>query len=171
MGLAKEAINNTRFDSSKRFAVVIGTNYLGSKLPIHFRGCENDARAVAGVLASAGYSTTLLVGADATYQQINEAINQSNAAAGTNGLVIIYFSGAIAHKEFAFPVDDQSPRLIPYDVDMASLPTHTISLEDLTHHYLKDVGNVMMLLDSGHSGYLPIDSTFPAGRTLVIMGS
>src|SRR5689334_19758850 len=118
--------------TSKRFAVVIGSNYVGSKVR-SLHACENDAHSVADTLSACNYTTITLLGAEATYQAITEALSQVGLAAGADGLVIVYFTGHAAYSKY----EKEAPRLIPHDADPHTLQVNTLSLEDLAQSYLK----------------------------------
>ena len=153
-------------EQANELGIVIGSNYVGSKIVHTLRGCENDANLVADALKASGYEVSLLAGADVTHRKIISAFKRANRAAGTNGLVLVYFTG-LAYMD----AKERCPRLVPHDAEIQSLDATAISSEDITQLYLKDVGNTIILLDCCHSGYLPVDDTFQAGRTCVVMAA
>ncbi|MBV9108270.1 MAG: caspase family protein [Gemmatimonadetes bacterium] len=57
------------------------------------RGCENDAKAMRAIAGAQGFSTTLLLGAEATVDAVRAAVTSAAAAVGGDGIVLVTYSG------------------------------------------------------------------------------
>lgn len=76
---------------SNRYAIVIGTNYVGT--PYSLSGCVNDAEDWATLLSGVGYKVTKLVGSDATGGNIVSAWIDAKARARWGDRIVITYSG------------------------------------------------------------------------------
>jgi hypothetical protein len=142
-----------------RAAVVIGINYTpppgdlaapppGAR-PTPLRYAEDDAKAIAELLDAGGYSVKLLIGAEATREAIVKALREQRSLAGTEGLLLIHFSG---HGDVD-PESNDTAYLLPYDADPETPDVEGIALNELVDRYLGNVQAALTLLDCCHSGY------------------
>lgn len=158
---------STRFNPSKRFAVIIGSNYVGSKLQIYqLQGCENDAIAVSDILSASGYTSTLLLGAEATHHNITNAINRASTGAGIEGLLIIYFAGASTRDL----KKDLASGFIPQDIDVDTL-SNAIPLGNLIRSLLDTVKRVVVIVDTCNFGHINVPGEFLIGETCVVLAA
>src|SRR5690242_21378675 len=112
---------------AQRAAVVIGINYtdfppgaqsdVSEKAGLNpLRYAEADAQDMADELKAAGYDVVLLTGPAATQRAIINTIVRQRKIAGSDGFLLIHFSG---HGDID-PDDPSTAYLLPVDADPES---------------------------------------------------
>jgi hypothetical protein len=124
----------------------------------------NDANAVADTLHNTGYLVTHLIGGRVTRGYILSYFDNQLKHIDPEDLLIIYFSG----RSVIDPNDKGNSFLITDDVDISRVSTTSVSLKDLILNYLLKIKNVVIILDSVHSGYTPADND---ERTCVVLAA
>lgn len=143
-----------------RVAAVIGINYTAFPAGVAaeaqsraglaaLRFAEADATAMAEVLRGAGYAVEMLLGAAATRPAILDLLRRQARAAGSAGLLLVYFAG---HGEMD-PDDAGTAYLLPVDADPHDPADRGIPLDDLALRRLGSTPTALVLLDCCHSGY------------------
>jgi uncharacterized caspase-like protein len=143
-----------------RVAAVVGINYTAFPAGVAaeaqsragvaaLRFAEADATAIAEVLRGAGYAVETLLGAAATRPAILDLLRRQARAAGSAGLLLVYFAG---HGQVD-PDDAGTAYLLPVDADPHDPADRGIPLDDLAHRRLGSTPTALVLLDCCHSGY------------------
>lgn len=134
-----------------RNALCIGINdYPGTQNDL--TGCVNDANDWATVLQARGFSTQLLLDAQASKAAMVSAITNLVATAQAGDTVAITFSGhgTYAPDESGDETDNLDEALCPYDIDQGN-----VLIDDELHQIFlqrKSGVRVILISDSCHSG-------------------
>lgn len=134
-----------------RRALCVGINdYPGTGSDL--RGCVNDARDWRSLLDSREYETRLLLDADATRQNMRDAITQVVAATAPGDIGVITFSGHGSWKvdEDADEADLRDELLCPYDINEGNYLS-----DDELYEIFGDRergARIVLISDSCHSG-------------------
>jgi effector-associated domain 1 (EAD1)-containing protein/caspase domain-containing protein len=143
-----------------RVAAVIGINYTAFPAGVAaeaqnraglaaLRYAEADATALAAALQGAGYAVETLLGAAATRPAILDLLRRQARAAGSGGLLLVYFAG---HGQVD-PDDAGTAYLLPVDADPNDPADRGIPLDDLALRRLGSPAAALVWLDCCHSGY------------------
>src|SRR5690349_16748481 len=143
-----------------RVAAVIGINYTAFPPAVAaeaqsragmapLRYAEADAEAMDALLRAAGYTVETLLGAAATRPAILDLLRRQARAAGSDGLLLVYFAG---HGQVD-PDDATTAYLLPVDADPHDPADRGIPLDDLAERRLGRTRTALTLLDCCHSGY------------------
>jgi hypothetical protein len=74
------------------------------------RGCENDAKAMQALAQAQGFSSTLLLGAAATVGAVRAAVTSAARAVGSDGIVLVTYSGHGGQVPDVFDEGDEHDR-------------------------------------------------------------
>lgn len=143
-----------------RYAVVIGINYrnfpatmdqeVQSRAGINaLNYAEADAEEMAKMLEADGYDVVKLVGADASRNNIIDALRDQSRKAGPEGLMVVHYSGHGAMD----PDDHELAYLLPADADPEEMASDAIPLDSVARYYLGRTQSALVILDCCHSGY------------------
>ena len=157
----KITISDAAKFSGGKYAVLVGID--GYQYLSKLENCEKDARDMKDILIrKCGFSSSnveILLGSQATYVNIKNAINSRLALAGPNDLIVFYYSG---HGDYGptdvYPYDesdDQDEYICPVNAKNNGRQTNWIRDDELKEWFdAINAKNKLLIFDSCRSGGL-----------------
>lgn len=130
------------------FATFIGVNRYSDPLIRELSGAKNDAVAFCALFMDSisNINTRLLVGVDATVQNIKDVLEEGITLAREEDTLIIFYSGHGSHDH----------RITGFDTQLSNLEGSTISMDSLATIFKESKAkNVLIILDCCFSGGAP----------------